>query len=58
MFSIVIPTYNNFKSLELCLNSIKKNSKYNHEIILHVNDGEDGSLNYAKKKILSILIQK
>ena len=50
MFSIVIPTYNNFKYLELCLNSIKKNSKYNHEIILHVNDGEDGSLNYAKKK--------
>ena len=49
MFSIVIPTYNNFKYLELCLNSIKKNSKYNHEIILHVNDGDDGSLNYAKK---------
>ena len=49
MFSIVIPTYNNFKYLELCLNSIKKNSKYNHEIILHVNDGGDGSLNYVKK---------
>ena len=49
MFSIVIPTYNNFKYLELCLNSIKKNSKYNHEIVLHINDGKDGSLNYAKK---------
>lgn len=49
MFSIVIPTYNNFKYLELCLNSIKKNSKYNHEIILHINVGDDGSLNYAKK---------
>jgi len=49
MFSIVIPTYNNFKYLELCLNSIKKNSKYNHEIILQKNVGDDGSLNYAKK---------
>tara|TARA_Y100000741_G_scaffold257560_1_gene198617 strand:- start:62 stop:898 length:837 start_codon:yes stop_codon:yes gene_type:complete len=49
MFSIVIPTYNNFKYLELCLNSIKKNSKYNHEIVLHINDGVDGSLEYAKK---------
>ena len=58
MFSIVIPTYNNFKYLELCLNSIKKNSKYNHEIILHVNDGGVGSLNYVLKalKITQILI--
>jgi len=49
MFSIVIPTYNNFKYLELCLNSIRKNSKYNHEIVLHINEGVDGSLKYAKK---------
>ena len=34
MFSIVIPTYNNLKYLELCLKSIKKNSKYDHEIII------------------------
>ena len=49
MFSIIIPTFNNFEYLKLCLNSIKKNSKYNHEIILHLNDGNDGSLNYAIK---------
>ncbi|MDC0054695.1 glycosyltransferase [Candidatus Pelagibacter sp.] len=49
MFSIIIPTFNNFDYLKLCLNSIKKNSKYNHEIILHLNDGKDGSLNYAIK---------
>ena len=49
MFSIVIPTYNNYKYLKLCLNSIKKNSKYNHEVVLHINDGNDGSLNYAKE---------
>jgi len=50
MFSIIIPTFNNFEYLKLCLNSIKKNSKYNHEIILHLNDGSDGSLNYTIEK--------
>ena len=49
MISIVIPTYNNFKYLKLCIDSIKKNSKYSHKIILHINDGSDGTLNYAKK---------
>ena len=48
MFSILIPTFNNFSYLKLCLNSIKKNSKFNHEIIVHVNDGSDGTLEYLK----------
>ena len=48
MISIVIPTYNNFDYLKLCLDSIKKNSALNHEIILHINDGSDGSLKYAR----------
>ncbi len=47
MFSIVIPTFNNYEYLKLCLNSIKKNSKYDHEIILHINNGNDGSFDYA-----------
>ena len=50
MFSIVIPTYNNLKYLELCLKSIKKNSKFNHEIIPHVNEGSDGTTDYLKKE--------
>ncbi len=48
MFSIVIPTYNNLEYLKLCLESIKKNSKFNHEIIIHVNEGTDGTLEYLK----------
>jgi GT2 family glycosyltransferase len=32
----------------LCLYSINKNSKFKHEIILHVNDGSDGTLDYVK----------
>ena len=49
MISIVIPTYNNLEYLKICLNSIKKNSSRSHEIKLHINDGTDGTLDFAKK---------
>ena len=49
MFSIVIPTLNNFNYLKICLESLKKNSALNHEIIIHVNEGYDGTLDYVKK---------
>ena len=47
-FSIVIPTFNNLEYLKLCIKSIKKNSKFNHDIKLHINEGSDGTLDYAK----------
>ena len=53
MFSILIPTFNNIKYLKLCINSIKKNSKYNHEIVPHVNIGDDGTLEYLNKQNIS-----
>ncbi len=49
MFSILIPTFNNLEYLKICINSIKKNSKFNHQIIIHVNEGTDGTLEYVKK---------
>ncbi len=49
MFSIIIPTFNNLEYLKILISSIKKNSKFEHEIILHINDGSDGSLNFAKE---------
>jgi len=49
MFSIVIPTLNNFNYLKICLESLKKNSALNHEIIIHINEGYDGTLDYVKK---------
>ena len=49
MFSIIIPTLNNLPYLKLCIKSIKKNSKYQHEIIPHVNIGIDGTLEYLKE---------
>ena len=48
-FSIIVPTYNNLKYLKFFLNSIKKNSFYKHEIIIHVNEGSDGTYEYIKK---------
>ena len=46
--SIIVPTYNNLEYLIFFLSSIKENSKYDHEIILHINEGHDGTLEYAK----------
>ena len=48
MFSILIPSYNNLSYLKLCIKSIINNSKFNHQIIVHVNEGTDGTLDYLK----------
>ena len=48
MFSIIIPTFNNLDYLKLCLKSIKKNSNFDHEVIFHVNEGVDGTLDFLK----------
>ena len=49
MFSILIPTYNNLEYLKVCINSIRKNSKFSHQIIVHINEGTDGTLEYIKR---------
>ena len=48
--SIIVPTYNNLRYLKFFVQSVKKNSNYNHQIVLHINDGSDGTLEFAKKK--------
>ena len=50
--SIIIPTYNNLEYLNFLLFSINKNSNYDHEIILHINNGSDGSLDFAKENFI------
>ncbi len=50
MFSILIPTWNNLALLQLCVRSIRENSAYPHQIIVHVNDGSDGSLEWVKQQ--------
>ena len=49
-FTILVPTYNNIDYLKILLFSLKKNSSFSHEIILHVNEGVDGTLDYVKNK--------
>jgi len=50
MFSILIPTFNNINYLKLCIKSIKKNSRFNHQIICHVNIGNDSTIEFLKKE--------
>ncbi len=46
--SIIIPTWNNLAFVKLCVDSIRKNSAYDHQVILHINDGSDGTIDWAK----------
>ena len=41
MFSIIIPTLNNFKYLKCCIDSIKNTSLQNNEILVHVSDDKN-----------------
>ena len=50
MFSIIIPTFNNINYLKLCIKSIIRNSNFKHEIIIHVNEGTDGTIEFVKRE--------
>ena len=50
LFSILIPSWNNLNYLKLCINSIQKNSTYPHQIIVHINKGNDGSLEWIEQQ--------
>lgn len=50
LFSILIPTWNNLPMLQLCVESLQKNSAFEHEILIHVNDGSDGTLEWVRKQ--------
>jgi len=52
MFSILIPSWNNIELLKLCVKSIRQNSAYPHQIIIHVNDGSDGTLAWVREQQL------
>jgi len=54
-FSILIPTWNNLKYLELCVNSIRKNSKFLHQIIIIINEGKDGTFEWVKNQNLDYI---
>jgi glycosyltransferase involved in cell wall biosynthesis len=52
IFSILIPSWNNLDYLKCCVESIRKNSRYHHQIIVHVNEGKDGTEAWVKSQHL------
>ena len=58
MFSIIIPTFNNLDYLKLCIKSIRQNSKYSHQIIPHVNVGDDGTCDFLRNENIDFTFTK
>jgi len=58
MFSIIIPTFNNLPYLKFCISSIEKNSHFKHEIIPHINEGNDGTEEYLISQNIKYSITK
>ncbi len=52
-FSILIPTWNNLELLKLCIHSIRKNSHFSHEIIVHVNENSDNTKKWLEEEKIS-----
>jgi len=50
VFSILIPTWNNLAYLKLCIESIRKNSHFRHQLIIHINEGKDGTIEWIKSQ--------
>ena len=50
MFSIIIPSLNNLDYLKICINSLKKNSFFKNQIIIHINVGSDNTENFLKSE--------
>ena len=57
-FSIIIPTWNNLSFLKLCIESIIRNSGFRHQIIIHVNEGTDGTLEWVREKGLDYTLSE
>jgi glycosyltransferase involved in cell wall biosynthesis len=50
MFSIVIPSWNNLRYLRLCVESLRRHSAQPHQILVHVNDGSDGTRDWVARE--------
>lgn len=47
-FSIIVPTWNNLAYLKLLVRSLRDNSVFQHQIIVAINEGADGTLDWVK----------
>lgn len=53
VFSILIPSWNNLPILKLCIEGIRKNSYFHHQIIVHANEATDGTLEWLRQNKIS-----
>jgi glycosyltransferase involved in cell wall biosynthesis len=50
LFSILLPTWNNLELLQLAVRSIRENTHFQHQIIVIINEGKDGTLEWVKSQ--------
>lgn len=48
VFSILIPSWNNLAYLKCTIESIQKNSSFRHQIVVHINEGLDGTEEWVR----------
>jgi glycosyltransferase involved in cell wall biosynthesis len=51
LLTLLIPTWNNLAYLKLCIQSIRNHSKESMQIIVHVNEGKDGTLEWIEQQL-------
>ena len=49
-FSLLVPTWNNLPHLRLFVESLRRHSAREHELIVHVNEGSDGTLEWLRER--------
>jgi glycosyltransferase involved in cell wall biosynthesis len=49
-FCVLIPTWNNIEYLKICISSILKNSHFELQIIVIVNEGSDGTIEWIESQ--------
>jgi len=49
-FSILIPSWNNLPYLQKCIESIRKHANTSYELLVHVNEGKDGTVDWLKQQ--------
>jgi GT2 family glycosyltransferase len=49
-FSILLPTWNNLPFLRLCVESLRRHSSREHQLLVHANDGSDGTRQWLREQ--------
>jgi len=47
-FSVLLPTWNNLPYLKLCVASLRRHSAREHQLVVHANDGSDGTRDWLR----------